>query len=369
MLSLPSALSRNIPGVSQETLVYEIQRAAVVASETRGGGITMNYANAGIPVIVKEAGQEALDCGMATIRRNYASSVKNGKLSQAEMDRRLSLITQLLRWHRRSGHHCPSRLRRHGTAETGVRGDRPHRQDRLHLASNTSYLDISGHRRNRLRQRSAVRFQHSQGTAGYERSRGTGCRVAHKERMQASRRAGCAHVAGGGSVARWAVRPEDRPWVVESDENRQPSPDPETALVEADRSRGGIERRAIGREETVGRCIFALVNERAHLLAQGITLRASDIDVLYLTATGFRHGAEARFFYADAVGLETALARIEEFRQRHGDDLWPAAPLLRRFAERGSSFGEFDRHKTGGGSVRTSWTTATILLPITSAVS
>ena len=70
-----------------DTPVYEIRRAAVIGAGTMGGGITMNYANAGIPVIVKETSQEALDRGMATIRKNYASSVKRGKLAQAEMDR------------------------------------------------------------------------------------------------------------------------------------------------------------------------------------------------------------------------------------------------------------------------------------------
>src|SRR5262249_38168467 len=74
----------------------EIKKAAIVGAGTMGGGIAMNYANAGIPVIVKEATQEALDRGLATIRKNYTSSVKKGKLSQMEMDRRLSLITPQL---------------------------------------------------------------------------------------------------------------------------------------------------------------------------------------------------------------------------------------------------------------------------------
>jgi 3-hydroxyacyl-CoA dehydrogenase len=52
-----------------------------------GGGITMTYANAGIPVIVKETSQEALDRGMATIRKNYAGSVKKGRLAQAAYGR------------------------------------------------------------------------------------------------------------------------------------------------------------------------------------------------------------------------------------------------------------------------------------------
>ena len=58
-----------------------------------GGGIAMNYANAGIPVIVKEAKQEALDRGLSTIRNNYAKTVAKGKLTQEAMDQRMALIT------------------------------------------------------------------------------------------------------------------------------------------------------------------------------------------------------------------------------------------------------------------------------------
>jgi 3-hydroxyacyl-CoA dehydrogenase len=61
-----------------------------------GGGIAMNYANAGIPVLLKETSQEMLDRGLATIRKNYANSVSKGRFSQEEMDRRMSLISPTL---------------------------------------------------------------------------------------------------------------------------------------------------------------------------------------------------------------------------------------------------------------------------------
>ena len=80
----------------KDTPLVEIRRAAVIGAGTMGGGIAMNYANAGIPVIVKETSQEALDRGMATIRKNYAGTVKNGQLPQAAMDQRMALITPQL---------------------------------------------------------------------------------------------------------------------------------------------------------------------------------------------------------------------------------------------------------------------------------
>src|SRR5579884_1997896 len=71
-----------IPDIPKETKIYDIRRAAIIGAGTMGGGIAMNYANAGIPVIVKEASQEALDRGMATIRKNYANSVAKGRYTQ-----------------------------------------------------------------------------------------------------------------------------------------------------------------------------------------------------------------------------------------------------------------------------------------------
>ncbi len=81
-----------IPDIPKDTPVAEIRQAAVIGAGAMGGGIAMNYANAGIPVLLKETTQEALDRGLATIRNNYANSVKKGRFSQAEMDRRLALI-------------------------------------------------------------------------------------------------------------------------------------------------------------------------------------------------------------------------------------------------------------------------------------
>ena len=85
-----------IPDVPKDTPVQEIKSAAVVGAGTMGGGITMTYANAGIPVLLKEVSQEALDRGLATIRRNYQSTVSKGKMTQAQFDRAMSLIRPTL---------------------------------------------------------------------------------------------------------------------------------------------------------------------------------------------------------------------------------------------------------------------------------
>jgi 3-hydroxyacyl-CoA dehydrogenase len=81
-----------IPDVPKDTPKREIKRAAVIGGGTMGGGIAMNFANAGIPVQVLEVKQEALDKGFETIKKNYSRTVSKGRLSQEKMDQRMGLI-------------------------------------------------------------------------------------------------------------------------------------------------------------------------------------------------------------------------------------------------------------------------------------
>jgi 3-hydroxyacyl-CoA dehydrogenase len=85
-----------IPGLPKETPLWPIRSAAVVGAGTMGGGIAMVFANAGIPVLLKESEQTALDRGLATIRSNYANSVKRGRFTQQHADERIALITPTL---------------------------------------------------------------------------------------------------------------------------------------------------------------------------------------------------------------------------------------------------------------------------------
>jgi len=425
-----------IPGVTQETPLYEIRRAAVIGAGTMGGGIAMNYANAGIPVIVKEAGQEALDRGMATIRKNYSSSVKKGKLSQAEMDRRLSLITPQLTYDGFAEADIIAEAVFEGMAlkkQVFAEIDRIAKPGCI-FASNTSYLNIDeiasvtqrpelvvGHHyfspANVMRLLEIVRGRATSpavlatSMALARRMNKIGVLAGNARGFIGNRmltpylREAQFLVEEGASVedvngalydfgmamgplamsdlagldVGWRVRKEfkhlEKPGVrvplvsdqlcemgrfgqktgrgwSKYDENRQPSPDPETAaLIEQTARAAGIERRAVAREEIVDRCILALANEGAHLLGEGIALRAADIDVVYLNGYGFPSWRGGPMFYADTVGLKPVLARIEEFRRRHGDDLWHPAPLLCRFAESGSSFAELDRQKQAAARV------------------
>src|SRR5215831_11997278 len=335
-----------IPGIPKDTPVLEIRRAAVIGAGTMGGGITMNYANAGIPVIVKEASQEALDRGMATIRKNYTSTVRKGRLTQAGMDERLSLITPQLTYDGFDQVDIIAEAVFEGMAlkkQVFAEIDRIAKPDCV-LASNTSYLDIDEIASATSRPE-FVLGHHYFSPANVMRlleivrGKATGKSVLATSMTLAKRLNKVGVLAGnargfignrmltpylreaqflveeGASVedvnqalydfgmamgplamsdlagldVGWRIRKEfkhlERPGVRVPlvadrlcelgrfgqktgrgwslyDENRQPSHDPETAamIVEAARE-AGIERRPVGREEIVERCIFALVNE------------------------------------------------------------------------------------------------------------
>ena len=85
-----------IPDVPSATRTLEVNTVGVIGAGTMGGGIAMNFLNAGIPVTLVEMSQEALDRGVGVIRRNYENSAKRGRLTQAQVDQRLALIRPTL---------------------------------------------------------------------------------------------------------------------------------------------------------------------------------------------------------------------------------------------------------------------------------
>jgi 3-hydroxyacyl-CoA dehydrogenase len=419
-----------IPDIPKETRMYDIKRAAIIGAGTMGGGIAMNYANAGIPVIVKETAQDALDRGMATIRKNYENSVKKGRFSQAVMDQRMALITPQLTY---AGFEQADiiveavfegmALKKQIFAEI----DAIAKPDCI-LASNTSTLDIDeiasatkrphmviGHHffspANVMKLLEIVR-----GKATSKEVIATSMALAKKLNKIGVLAGNCRGFIGNRMVhcygreavflveegaapeqvdgalyefglamgplamgdlagldVGWRIRKEfkhlEKPGVrvahmadhlceigrygqktgkgwYKYDADRKPSPDPEvTALIEQVAKQYGIERRAITNQEIIERTIYALVNEGAKILEEGIALRAVDIDIVYLNGYGFPAWRGGPMFYADTVGLKNVLAKVEEFEKRHGSDLWAPAPLLRKLAEEGKTFESFDKEK------------------------
>jgi len=131
------------------------------------------------------------------------------------------------------------------------------------------------------------------------------------------------------------------------DGGRTPIPDPEVlAIVDRVTSEAGIRRKPIDDEEIRERTLYALINEGARLLEEGVALRAADIDVVYLTGYGFPVFRGGPMFHADQVGLRKICERISAFHRTLGER-WKPAPLLERLAAEGSTFRALDeRHRT-----------------------
>ena len=85
-----------IPDIPKSTAVRDVQQVAVIGAGTMGGGIAMNFLNAGIPVVLMEQQQDALDRGINVIRKNYQRSVKSGRLSEQQLENRMAMITPTL---------------------------------------------------------------------------------------------------------------------------------------------------------------------------------------------------------------------------------------------------------------------------------
>ena len=120
--------------------------------------------------------------------------------------------------------------------------------------------------------------------------------------------------------------------------DRTPQPDPAIAeLVTQYRKEIGMSPRTIADDEIVQRCVYALVNEGARILEEGIALRASDIDVVYLTGYGFPAAKGGPMFYAQTVGLNNVVNSMRAFAQNdHADPkFWQPAKLLQEAAQSG----------------------------------
>ena len=412
-----------VPDVPEDTPTRPIKSAAVIGAGTMGGGIAMNFANAGIPVKILEMKQEALDKGLATIRKNYENTLKKGKLTQEKFDQRVGLITGTLSYEEigQADIVVEAVFEDIGVKEQVFKKlDEVMKQGAI-LASNTSTLDvdkIAGFTRrpqdviglhffspaNVMKLLEIVRgaktgkdvlatpLQLS------KKSKKTGvvsgvCDGFIGNRMieQYSRQAGFLLEEGAlpeqvdkaiekfgfamgpfrmgdlaGNDIGWYIRKRryvEKPEVTYSktadllcemgrfgqktsagwydykpgDRKAYPSQMVNDMIVKHS-SDLGIERRKIGDEEIVQRLVFALVNEGAQILDEGIAMRASDIDMVYLTGYGFPLFRGGPMFYADTVGLPNVVMAMERFAKgRHGD-AWKLAPLLAKLAAEGKTF-------------------------------
>ncbi|MGI8746865.1 MAG: 3-hydroxyacyl-CoA dehydrogenase NAD-binding domain-containing protein [Deinococcus sp.] len=411
-----------IPGLGKDTPQTEIRSAGIIGAGTMGGGIAMNFLNAGIPVTIVETGQEALDRGLGVIRRNYENTAKKGRLTMEEVEKRMGLLTPSLDM---------NDLRDADIIIEAVFEDMSVKKDifgRLDgiarpgaiLATNTSTLDvneIAGATRrpesviglhffspaNVMRLLEIVRADKTSDTVlatcmalakrigkvgvvvgvcdGF-----VGNRMIHRYGDEARRLVeegarpqdadAAMHALGlpmgpfemsdmaGLDVgylirqhqARVAGEPKPDGWldriveggrkgqktgagIYDYPDGRKPVPSPATdELLEGYRREKGLSRREVTPEESTKRLTYSLVNEGAQILDEGIAQRAGDIDVIYVYGYGFPAYRGGPMGYADEVGLKTVVADLERYGQT-------PAPLLRRLAEEGRTFAQWDGEK------------------------
>jgi 3-hydroxyacyl-CoA dehydrogenase len=414
-----------IPDVPEDTPQRKIEKVAVIGAGTMGGGISMNFLNAGIPVTMLETKQEALDRSVATIRKNYEAQVKKGKLKQDKYEQRMALLKTTLAYEDLADADLVIEA---VFEELGVKEQVFKQLDAVMkpgaiLASNTSTLDVD---------RIAAFTQRPQDVVGLHffspanvmkllevvRGAKTGkdvlatvMTVSKKIKKTAVVSGVCDGFIGNRMVEQygrqggflldegctpeqvdkaiekfgfamgpfrmgdlagndigWAIRKRryvEKPgmkysktadllcergrfgqktgagWYDYVAGKRDAVPNAEVVkMIEEHRKALGITPRKISDEEIVQRLVFALVNEAAHILEEGIANKASDIDVVYIFGYGFPVHRGGPMLYADQVGLFNVVQAMQRFATNPLDDaaFWQPAPLLARLAAEGKTF-------------------------------
>ena len=414
-----------IPDVPADTPLRDIKSLAVIGAGTMGGGIAMNFLNAGIPVKILEMKQEALDRGLATVRKNYEAQVKKGKLKQDKLDERMKLLSTTLSYDdlKDADMVIEAVFEEMGVKEKVFRElDRVMKPGAI-LASNTSTLDLNriaaftGRPQdvigthffspaNVMRLLEVVRGEKTakdvlatvmalgkkikktavvsgvcDGFIGnrmveqYGRQSGflldEGCTPEQVDK--AMEKFGFAMGPFrmwdlAGNDIGWAIRKRryvEKPgmkysktadllcekgrfgqktgagWYDYAAGKRDAIPNAEVIeMIDAHRKSLGITPRRVPDEEIVQRLVYALVNEGAHILEEGIASKAGDIDMVYLMGYGFPVYRGGPMLYADQVGLFNVVQSMSRFAQNPLDDagFWKPAPLLARLVAEGKTF-------------------------------
>lgn len=403
-----------IPDVPEDTQVRKIEKVGVIGAGTMGGGITMNFLSAGIPVTIVESQQEALDRGVATIRKNYESSMKKGKLKPEQLEKAMGLLTPTLSLEDVKD----SDLVIEAIFEKmDIKEDMFKKLDAIVkpgaiLASNTSYLDVNQIARATKRPEDVVGmhfFSPANVMKLLEIVRGdktandvlaTVMKLSKTIKKTAVVAGVCHGFIGNRMVAKYGeaafdmmmkgalphqidkalekwgmamgifrmgdMAGNDVGWQARKVElekdptikktirdrlcemgrfgqksgagfyfyppgTRDAVPDPVVDQMIADAIREeGITPRKFTDQEIIERCIYALINEGARIVEEGIASKASDVDVVYIYGYGFPPQRGGPMNYANQIGLYNVVRRMQEFAAEPGADkaFWTPANLL-----------------------------------------
>jgi 3-hydroxyacyl-CoA dehydrogenase len=416
---------RKIPDVPSNTPKRDITSVAVIGAGTMGGGIAMNFLNAGIPVKLLETNQEALDRGVFTINKNYEAQVKKGKLTEEKFAQRTSLLSSTLNYAdikdadlvieavfedmaikeavfkqldevMKPGAILASNTSTLNLDQIASLTKRPQDVVGLHFFSPANVMKLlevvrgsetskdvlaSAMALGKKIKKTCVVSGVCDGFIGnrmldpYFRQAAflleEGCTPAQIDRaiekfgfpMGPFRMSDMA-----GNDIGWYIR--KRHYIQKPEIRHSKLPDllceqgrfgQKTSagwydyvpgkrdvtpsffvlkIIEKHRKSIGIEVRKIDDQEIVQRLVFALVNEAANILDEGIAARASDIDMVYLTGYGFPAWRGGPMHYADKFGLFNVVAAMKRFSKAPNGDakFWTPANLIQRLAAEGKTF-------------------------------
>jgi 3-hydroxyacyl-CoA dehydrogenase len=414
-----------IADVPDDTPQRKIEKVAVIGAGTMGGGISMNFLDAGIPVTILEMKPEALDRGLGTMRKNYEAQVRKGKLKPDKYEQRMALLTTTLSYDdiKDADLVIEAVFEDMGVKEKVFRTLDEVGKPGAILATNTSTLDVN---------RIAAFTRRPQDVVGLHffspanvmkllevvRGEKTGkdvlatvMAIARKIRKTAVVSGVCDGFIGNrmleqyvrqstflleegctpqqvdraiekfgfamgpfrvgdlaGNDIGWAIRKRryvEKPnlrysktadmlcemgrfgqktgagWYDYEPGKRDAKPSPLVEeMIAKHRAELGITPRRIGDDEIVQRLVYALVNEGAKILEEGIAAKAGDIDMVYLTGYGFPLHRGGPMRYADEQGLFNVVQAMKRFAANPRDDqaFWQPAPLLAKLVAEGKTF-------------------------------
>ncbi len=402
-----------VPDVPDTTETLPVQNVGVIGAGTMGGGIAMNFLNVGVPVTIVETKQEALDRGLATIRKNYENTAKRGRLTMADVEKRMSLIKGTLSLEDLADRDLViEAVFENMDIKKDVFGklDKIVKQGAI-LATNTSYLDVDEIASATKRPESVIGWHFFspanvmrllevvRGAKSSKPVIATSMATARKIGKIAALVGVCPGFVGNRMLsqrqreAQKLILEGAMPWDVDrvlydfgfpmgpfamsdlagldigwskeksssstvreilcemdrrgqktgggfydydAERNAKPSPVAEKIILDF-AAKKGINRRKIGDEEILERCVYPMINEGAKILEEGKAIRASDIDIVWINGYGWPVYRGGPMFYGDTIGLGKVLDKMKQFEGTMGAEFKPSK-LLEKLVSEGKRF-------------------------------
>jgi 3-hydroxyacyl-CoA dehydrogenase len=399
--------ANKIPDIPKDTPLIDIQKAGVLGAGTMGGGIAMNFANVGIPVVIVERDQDALDRGLGVVRKNYdrsrsttaeqveqRMSLISGSTSKSDfadcdivieavfedMDLKKSIFREL-------DEICkPDALLASNTSaldinEIATATSRPERVIGMHFFSPANVMKLLEVVRGDTSSKSVVATAMAVGKRVGKVATLVGvCHGFVGNRMLFQRRIEADQLVLEGATpaqidrvlyefgfpmgpfAMSDLAGLDIGWKAETStsstirelmcesgrrgqkngrgyytydpDTRAATPDPEVEQMIKDFAIAqGHEQREVTDQEVLERCLYSMVNEGAKILEEGIAIRGSDIDVVWVNGYGWPVYRGGPMYWADSIGLTEVVERVRHYSETVGGRQWELSPLLARLSE------------------------------------